>query len=75
MHFNTPHTQVEVLPGQLEVLEERDDHDNDEYTKQKHEARKRQMAAKPSPERVRRGGNIHLGIKSTGEEYWGGSAT
>jgi hypothetical protein len=38
--------QVDVLPGQLEVLEEQDDEQEDEYSKQRHEARKRQIAAR-----------------------------
>jgi hypothetical protein len=45
---------VAVLPGLLEILEERDE-EEDDYAKQKHEARKRQMLAKPASEQVRKG--------------------
>ena len=50
---STPRHQIDVLPGHLEVLEELDE-EEDEYTKQKHAARKRQMTAgRSSPDKVR----------------------
>ena len=51
---STPLHQIDVLPGHLEVLEELDE-EEDEYTKQKHAARKRQMTAgRSSPDKVHR---------------------
>ena len=42
-----------MLPGHLEVLEELDE-EEDEYAKQRHAARKRQMTAgRSSPDKVR----------------------
>ena len=48
-----PRPQVDVLPGHLEVLEELDE-EEDEYAKQRHAARKRQMTAgrASSPDKV-----------------------
>ena len=48
-------TQVDVMPGLLEVVEEDDNEQEDDYSKQRHEARKRQLAAKTSPVQVRGG--------------------
>ena len=41
------------MPGLLEVVEEDDNEQEDDYSKQRHEARKRQLAAKTSPVQVR----------------------
>ena len=42
------------MPGLLEVVEEDDNEQEDDYSKQRHEARKRQLAAKTSPVQVKR---------------------
>lgn len=55
---------MDVLPGHLEVLEEIDEED-DEYSKQRHAARKRQMTAgrsTSSPDKVKSGWHEQIAL-------------